>query len=71
MKTKHFIVVISSITSITALAFYALSLGINGTLLTTALTLIAGLGGYSIGSLKKRIDSKASSLRQPTKGGTE
>lgn len=51
----------SNLTSKTALAIYAITIllsiallkGINGVLLASALTLLAGLGGFAIGARKK------------------
>lgn len=65
MIIRHFIIVIISTTCITSLAFYALSLGIDGAVLSTALTLVAGLGGYSVGRFRKQANSKTESLPQP------
>lgn len=42
-----------SIVAITAILILALLRGINGALLATGLTIIAGLGGYITGKLKK------------------
>jgi len=44
-----------AIACITILEFYALSQGINGQVLTTALAVIAGVGGYT---LKVKQDGK-------------
>ena len=41
------------IVSVTALEFYALSQGINGTALTASLAAVAGLGGTGVGRLLK------------------
>ena len=41
------------IVSVTAVEFYALSQGIDGTALTASLAAIAGLGGAGIGRLLK------------------
>ena len=44
-------VVALAILAVTGVEIYALSLGINGTALTTSLAAIAGLGGASVGRL--------------------
>ena len=42
------IIVFSAIASITVLELYALNQGIDGTLLSTIVGIIAGLGGYIV-----------------------
>lgn len=43
---KRTVIALSAIASITVLELYALSQGIDGTLLSAAVAVIAGLGGY-------------------------
>lgn len=52
---KRLYVSLAAIAAITGIELYALSQGINGTLMTVAFSVIAGLAGYN---LKLRGDAK-------------
>lgn len=41
-----------SMLCITAMVMYALNQGINGTLLSAVVALVAGIGGYAVGTWK-------------------
>ena len=47
MKDKT-IIAVTAIGAITAIEMVALSMGVNGTILSLTLALIAGIGGYKI-----------------------
>jgi len=61
-ETITSIVAILSIGGLTALA---LSHGIDGAVLMTALTIIGGLGGYSVGKRRGKSSPPAKTLPQP------
>ena len=52
-----YIVCVIAITAVTLIELYALSIGINGTVLSLSVACIAGLGGYNLkkvmGEVKK------------------
>lgn len=54
----NIIVTIISIIAISLLEWYALSKGIDGKLLTATIAVIAGLGGFSLKSVKEVISKK-------------
>ena len=68
---KYTSVTITAILCITGLAALALSLGHNGFILLSAITLISGLGGYSVGKRKGKPVLPATMLPQPKKGDTD
>ena len=54
MKGKT-IITVTAIGAITAIEMAALSIGMNGILLTAVVAAIAGLGGYEINAVKDKL----------------
>ena len=57
MKDKT-IITVAAIGAITAIEMAALSMGLNGMLLTLSVAAIAGLGGYEINAVKDKLIGK-------------
>jgi len=61
------IVVIVAIVTIGGLAALALSLGYNGALLSTTMTIIGGLAGYRVGKHRRKPKPEATTVLQRIK----
>jgi len=54
MKQRNWLVTVAAILAITVLEAIALHKGIDGTLMTTVIAALAGLGGYTLAQAMKK-----------------
>lgn len=71
MKSKQALIVIVAIICITTLVAYALSLGHDGVMLMSAISVISGLGGYTVAARKIKPMTPDKTLPQIKKGDTK
>ena len=71
MKSKQALIVFTAIVCITGLVIYALSLGHDGVMLMSAISVIAGLGGYTVATRRKTPLPPDNTLPQIKKGDSK